>query len=212
MWRARLSLRGCGHRHRLGDAAIAAPPGTTGARIHMGEDHQEGGIMAEIFRSMPRPVVATLAVVTAVITATLLYAKSSEAVPARCDEFDKNGRPNNGPFIPSTPLPYSGCAPGEFCVYDEKDGCGRHLHMTVAKPIKNFASRRAEGGALNDKVSSVFNNSNVDWCLFEHADTRKHRGETLRIRPGEKRTITGDRGSNDRSFRWNDKASGANPC
>ena len=166
--------------------------------------------MTEIFRALLRPTAATLAIGTAAVAAMVLSAQTTEAVPFRCDSFNDDGQSPHRPRPSLGPLPFTGCDPGEFCVYEKDNGCGRHLHMGVAH--KNFASRRLEGGALNDNVSSVFNNSNKDWCIYEHADTRKDRGESLRIHPGEKRSIAGDRGSSNSHFRWNDKASGANPC
>ncbi len=130
--------------------------------------------MTAISRSILVPAIATLA-----IGATWLCAKTAEA-----DRF-------------------AGCDKGEFCIFEHRDGSGRHASFD--KGTDNLAAPEVFKGVLNDKASAVWNRDVDPWCIYEHADTRSDRGHTAMVPKGFKGSIAGLRTRD--GFRWNDKIS-----
>jgi len=96
--------------------------------------------------------------------------------------------------------PFDGCDDGEFCIFEHRDGTGRHASLDEG--TDNLGDPKVFRGVLNDKTSAVWNRDVDPWCIYEHADGGGHAGM---IPKGFKGSISRMRSKD--GFRWNDKVS-----
>ncbi|WP_185845468.1 peptidase inhibitor family I36 protein [Kibdelosporangium aridum] len=77
-----------------------------------------------------------------------------------------------------SPASFAECRAGWFCVWQHNDGTGdsfetQRAHYALPMPIG--------GNVFNDQISSVWNRTNVDWCVYEQVG---YGGRYLPIAPG----------------------------